>query len=335
MDQVARRERATETGAEAGGSGPARSPHAGDARPAHGLHAGDAAPARLRRRLESGPPLVLDGALGTELERRGAHCELPLWSARALVDAPELVRAIHAEYVAAGCELLTANTFRTQRRTLARAGLGAQAAELTALALRLAREAAAAAGARVFVAGSLAPLEDCWHPERVPDEGALAREHADHAANLARAGADAILVETMGTRREARAAVAAAAASGLPCIASFCCGPGARLLSGEPLADALASVLSLAPVAVLVNCLPPRDAEACIATLAASGLPFGLAPNLGAPGAGPGAPREDECSPEAFAAHAARWIAAGARLVGGCCGTTPAHLRAVSRRVRA
>jgi len=296
--------------------------------------AGAARPDRLRRRLEAGPPLVFDGALGTELERRGAACDLPLWSARALLDAPDLVRAIHADYAAAGCDVLTANSFRTQQRTLARAGLGDRAAELTALALRLAREAADAAGRLVLVVGSMAPLEDCWHPERVPGDDALAREHAEHAANLARAGADAIAVETMGTLREARAAVAAAAATGLPCLASFCCDPGARLISGEPLADALAAVTPFAPAALLVNCLPPIDAEACIPALAATGLPFGLQPNLGAPGFEPGAPRRDDCSPDAFAARAARWIAAGARLVGGCCGTTPAHLRAVCQRVR-
>ncbi|MCC6642745.1 MAG: homocysteine S-methyltransferase family protein, partial [Deltaproteobacteria bacterium] len=88
--------------------------------------------------------MILDGALGTELERRGVPSALPLWSAHALLERPDLVRAIHAEYVAAGAEILTANTFRTQERTLARAGFGARAAELTALAVRLAREAAIA-----------------------------------------------------------------------------------------------------------------------------------------------------------------------------------------------
>lgn len=285
--------------------------------------------AALRARLADGPPLVLDGALGTELERRGAACGLPLWSARALLDAPQLVRAIHFDYVTAGCDILTANTFRTQRRTLARAGLGDRAAELSALAVRLAREAAATADRRVLVVGSTAPLEDCWHPERVPDPATLAREHAAHARQLADAGADAILVETMGTSREAMAAVEAAVDTGLPCVASLCCGPGARLLSGEPIARVLAALARLGPVALLVNCLPASDADACLPALATCGLPFGVQPNLGAPRRASETSWSDALCPAAFAAFGARWIASGARLVGGCCGTTPAHLGAL------
>jgi S-methylmethionine-dependent homocysteine/selenocysteine methylase len=288
----------------------------------------------LDARLASGPALILDGALGTELERRGAESALPLWSARALLERPQLVRAIHEDYVAAGVELLTADTFRTQRRTLARAGLGQRAPELTARAVALAREAAAGAvGRRVFVAGSIAPLEDCYSPELVPGADALADEHAEHASVLARAGADLLLVETMNTIREARAAVRAARATGLATWVSFVCAPGARLLSGEPLGEALGAVAPLGPQAVLVNCLPPDDASACLPLLHETGLPFGVYANLGAPTADGGFRRSAECPPAAFAAHALAWTQAGARIVGGCCGTTPDHLRAVSRRL--
>ena len=150
----------------------------------------------LRARLVAGPPLLLDGALGTELERRGAPSALPLWSTHALLHRPALVQAIHREYVAAGAAVLTANTFRTQRRTLARAGLTEAAAALTARAVALARAAAAGADPAadaVLVAGSAPPLEDCYRPDLVPDDAALAREHAEHARNLAAAGADLVL----------------------------------------------------------------------------------------------------------------------------------------------
>ncbi len=98
--------------------------------------------ALLRSRILSGRPLLLDGATGTELERRGVPSALPLWSAHALLESPQTVAEIHAEYVAAGAEVLTANTFRTQRRTLERAGMGERAEELTALAVSLARRGA-------------------------------------------------------------------------------------------------------------------------------------------------------------------------------------------------
>ena len=101
-----------------------------------------------------------------------------------MIEVPETVLAIHRAYAAAGAQALTANTFRTQRRTLEKAGQGDRAGELT--------EAGGGAGARgrsesgIFVLGSAPPLEDCFHPELVPDDASLAREHGEHARNLVR-----------------------------------------------------------------------------------------------------------------------------------------------------
>lgn len=295
--------------------------------------------AGLRERMRAAharraPALVLDGAVGTELEARGFPAPLPLWSARALLERPALVAEIHRDYVAAGAELLTANSFRTHRRSLLAGGAGERAAELTALAVSLAREAARAAPRATFVLGSAAPLEDCFRPDLVPGDAALAREHAEHAEHLAAAGADAILVETMNCVREAAAAARAAAASGLPVLVSFVCGEPARLLSGEPLAAALDAVAAAAPLAVSVNCLPPAAAETCLATLAASGLPFGLYPNLGAPDPERAFARSADCTPAELGARAEGWLAAGACFVGGCCGTRPAHVRALAEAAR-
>lgn len=277
--------------------------------------------------------LLLDGATGTELERRGVRTTLPLWSAHALLEAPETLAAVHRAYVQAGADALTACTFRTQRRTLARAGLGERAAELTALAVELARQQTRNATRPVLVFGSIAPLEDCWQPGLAPEDAALAREHAEHAAHLAAAGVDALLVETQGSIREALAAVAAATATGLPVIISFCCGAEAHLLSGERLAHALDAVLPLAPDAVAVNCLPPDRVAACLPLLSQTGLPFGVYANLGAPGSSPDAPREYARTPDEYTAHALSWLAAGASLVGGCCGTEPAHVRALATAI--
>ncbi len=284
--------------------------------------------ADLVRRLAGGAPLLLDGATGTELERRGTRTGLPLWSTHALLEAPDLVARIHADYAAAGAEALTANTFRTQRRTLEPAGLGERAGELTTLSVELARRGGAA-----YVLGSAPPLEDSYRPDLVPDDSALDAEHREHAAHLAAAGVDAILVETMNTIREARAAARAARATGLPLLVSFVCWEGARLLSGETLEDALAAVAPARPSALLVNCLPPSNVAACLALLAGSGLPFGVYANLGAPNDETGFTRSEDCHPEDFGDLAARWLAAGAHIVGGCCGTTPDHIRAIAERI--
>jgi S-methylmethionine-dependent homocysteine/selenocysteine methylase len=288
-------------------------------------------PERLSQRLQSGRPVLLDGATGTELERRGIATRLPLWSAAALVHAPELVGQIHRDYASAGAEALTANTFRTQRRTLAREGLGDRAAELTALAVGLAREAAASADARPLVLGSDPPLEDCYRPDLVPDPASLEREHAEHCENLAAAGVDAILCETHNCLREACAAARAASATGLPVLVSFVCWEGATLLSGERLADAVLAVRALRPAALLVNCLPPSNVMACLPVLASAGLPFGVYANLGAPDDATGFRRSETVTPRDFAAAASGWVAAGARLVGGCCGTAPAHIEAIRK----
>jgi len=301
--------------------------------------------ATFSARLAAGPVLVLDGAMGTELERRGVATPLPAWTASALRTAPAAVLAIHREYVAAGADLLTTATFRTTRRALAAAGAADAAAEsaaLTALAVDLARTAAAAApgGRRVFVLGSMAPLADCFRPDLVPAPAALDEEHAAHASHLAAAGVDAILVETMNTRREAAAAVAAARATGLPVLVSFITGADGNLLDGEPLATVIPALLAAGPAAVLVNCTPVEVTARVLAALTAlaGSTPVGAYANIGHQPAG-GAPRPPAESPAmppaAFGRHARAWVQAGARIVGGCCGTTPAHIAAVRAAVDA
>src|SRR4029453_3370540 len=123
---------------------------------------------RFRERLGTGAPLLLDSAMGTELQRRDADTKLPLWSAAALVRDPELVWTIHSDEVSAGADILTANTFRTHARSLAKAGLAERSGELGALAVQLAHQAAAAPGRDIFVAGSLSPLEDSFPPALRP-----------------------------------------------------------------------------------------------------------------------------------------------------------------------
>jgi S-methylmethionine-dependent homocysteine/selenocysteine methylase len=287
--------------------------------------------ARLRERIARGAPVLLDGALGTELEREGIRSELPLWTTHALLEAPQSVAAIHRRYALAGAEILTAATFRTQRRTLARANLAGRAAELTHRAVDLAIQAAGSVPTRPLVAGSAPPLEDCYRPDRVPDPEDSEREHEEHAANLEDAGVDLVLIETMNTASEAAAAARAARAHGLPFLISLVCGHDGRLLSGEPLAAAVESLAVYRPLALAVNCLPPSAVPLCLPALRDSGLPFGVYANLGEPRAGE-PQRNEECTPEEFAGHAETWVAAGARLIGGCCGTRAAHIAELAAR---
>jgi S-methylmethionine-dependent homocysteine/selenocysteine methylase len=287
-----------------------------------------------------GRPLVLDAAMGSELPRRGIPTRLPLWSAHALLEAPDVVRAIHADHAAAGAEVLTANTFRTNPRTLERCGLADRQRELTALAVRLAREAAASAGAvlagppgggarPVLVAGSIAPVEDCYEPELVPPDAELEREHAAMARSLAAAGCDLLLIETMNTLREARTALAAARETGLPAWVSFVVQPGGRLLSGEDLSAAAREVVRGGAELVLVNCAPPPVADEAFGILrGAVEVPCGVYPNYGHADPDMGW-TSDPLDPEWFGGFARRWFEKGAGVVGGCCGTTVEHVRAI------
>ncbi len=299
-------------------------------------------------RLASGRMLLLDGATGTELQRRGVDTSLPLWSARALLEAPDVLRAIHRDYAAAGADIITTNTFRTHRRTLARAGLGEGARALTPLAVKIAREVAQQGDHEIFVAGSMSPLEDCYSPQLVPPDGELWIEHAEMAHDLAQAGCDLLLVETMNTSREAVIAARCAATTGLPVCVSFVAGlnglppdqvdEGAAhealarvtLLSGESITGAVQAVQRLRPAVILINCVPLAYIDRAFDELrAAHRGPIGLYANVGHADDRIGWTLTDDVQPAAYAQHARYWMQRGAAIIGGCCGTTPDHIAAL------
>ncbi|RIK41337.1 MAG: homocysteine S-methyltransferase family protein [Chloroflexi bacterium] len=296
------------------------------------MAAGVAPQMTIQQRLAQPEPVILDGAVGTELQRRGIQTTMPLWSAHGLLEAPELVQAIHEEYIRAGAEIITTNTFRTGIRTMTAGGIGDRARELTHLAVRLAQAARANAATRpVWIAGSIAPVEDCYSPELVPDEATCRAEHGLLATWLAEAGCDLLLVETMNTVREARAALEAANATGLPSMCSFVTGHDGNLLSGETLEEAVAALAPLGPIAFLINCVPPEYIERPFRELArVSPVPVGLYSHLGEPGAILGWEFHGEISPQHYGQHGHNWRAWGAKIIGGCCGTTPEHVAALT-----
>ncbi|HQR45975.1 MAG TPA: homocysteine S-methyltransferase family protein [Thermoanaerobaculia bacterium] len=302
--------------------------------------------AALEDAAASGRPLLLDAAMGTELAVRGADTSPPLWSARALRDDPDLVRTIHAENVAAGADVLTLDSFRLHERNVRRERReapspderGPDAGRLIARAAALARRAAAdaPAGKRIWIAGSLAPLEDCYRPDLVPSRDDLDREHREMAEALAAAGCDLILVETMNAVRELVAAVRAAEATGLPVVASMVTNGDGRLLSGEPVEEAARSLLALpgTPAAFGVNCVPARLVGRDLDRLreAAPGVPLCVYANTGRALDEARGLYTEPVAPEAYAVLAGGWLDAGrVALVGSCCGTTASHTRALRR----
>ena len=282
-------------------------------------------------------PVLLDGAVGTELARRGVDTTLPLWSARALFDDPGLqtLTRIHQDYARAGAEILVTNTFRTTRRSLDRAGKGGDWREANRRAIECARQGAATGGV-CLVAGGLAPLEDCYRPDLVPPREACVSEHRMQADLLAASGVDLLFIETMNCRREAEAALLAACDTGLPVLLSFCPRAPRHLLSGEPLEEAVQHLAELggdALRAVLLNCATPEAMQAVFPPFmtTAPGLPHGLYAHLGEPDEVTGWRLPERHEPEAYASWMRPRIGEGARLIGGCCGTTPDHTAALAR----
>jgi S-methylmethionine-dependent homocysteine/selenocysteine methylase len=270
--------------------------------------------------------VLLDGPMGTELERRGVALPPPAWSARALEAAPEAVAAIHREYAAVGATVHRANTFRTHQRSS-----GQLWHELAQRAVELAR-ANARAGQRV--AGSIGPLEDCYRPDLSPGVEARA-EHRALASVLAASGVDLLFCETFPHPIEAAVAVEAAVETGVPTWVSLTPAPDGSLMTPAEVRAAARACVSAGAQAVLVNCLAARRTLGYVRELAGLGVPFGAYANAGRPDEGLGwASVADPRAAEAYADLARTWIDAGATIVGGCCGTGPAHIEAVIRSSR-
>ncbi len=276
--------------------------------------------------------LILDGAMGTELQRRDVDTGLPLWSANALIAHPEVVLQIHKDYIAAGADIITTNTFRTTRRTLRRANLPDRSMQLTANAVELAQRARESFPNReVLIAGSIAPLEDCYRPDLVPSDEELREEHTELAERLANADVDFIMLETMNTIREAYAACSAATSTGKEVVVSFICNKEGNLYSGEQLAEAITTITELRPAAFSLNCVSPRYLEPAITNLKAhTNLPFGVYGNVGLPESEQrGWEFTHDILEDEYADYARQWHRSGASIIGGCCGTTPEYIGAI------
>ncbi len=297
-------------------------------------------------RAPDGGFILLDGGLGVSLAARGIDTRGPLFSSCALLDARGLaaLEQVHREFARAGAEVLTTATFRTSRRSLQRAGLADRFDELVQAAVRAARAGAAAAGetgasgdgrraARVRIAGSLAPLEDCYAPRRSPPEARAFAEHQEHARALAAAGCDLLLVETICSAREGLAAVRAAASTGLAVWASAQLSPRGALPDGSPAAAFFLDARAAGAEALLINCTPCDGIDAALPTLrlaaARAGAAFGVYPQLGEIDPRSGWASGPVLPPSLFAARARRWLEAGASILGGCCGAGPDAIAAL------
>lgn len=284
-------------------------------------------------RLRGHQVVVCDGAMGTMLHAAGVSLDRCLPELN--VSRPALVRDLHAAYVSAGAQILQTNTFGANRLRLAGSGLENSVSEINIAGARLAREAVQRAGHPVLIAGSVGPAVSAPAVRRVP-AGARADSLREQIAALCD-WVDLLILETFGDLESLVQAVEVTTSeSDLPVVAQLTFGDDGRTLRGEDPALAAAVLSDLPVIALGANCtVGPAVLVGVVAELAGhTQLPVAVQPNAGMPQRLGGQVRYAR-NAAYFAQAAQRFVAAGATLLGGCCGTTPAHVRAISQAVAA
>ncbi len=285
-------------------------------------------------------PVLADGAMGTVVYGRGIFINR-CYDELNLTD-PGLILSIHEEYLQAGAEILETNTFGANRFRLARHGLGGKVAEINAAGVRLARQAVEhlkdKQASEAWVAGSVGPLGVRLEPLGKTGLDEARAAFAEQIRSLAEAGVDLLIIETMPALNEAHEALEAAreTAPDLPVLVMVTVDDEGNCLDGSSPEQAAALLTEWGASAIGVNCStgPATVLTAIEAMRAATTLPLAAMPNAGMPRAVEGR-NIYLCSPEYMASFARKAINAGAQIVGGCCGTTPNHIRAMRSAIRA
>ena len=298
----------------------------------------------IAQRFSDPRPIILDGAVSTELQRAGVPMSADTWSGLAAITHPDVLRDLHVRYLRAGAEVITANTYAAAPQHVAAAGFGDRAREINLRSVELALEAReAAANGPAWVAGSLSLMA----PRFRSANRQAPLEHAEglrrQAEWLAEAGVDLLVLEMLRDIEWSAAAVDAALSAGLPVWSGFSCAvdeDGGLVTQGTvgepmPFEDALRAVTGRGETLVAVmhseidDTGPGLDCARRVCE-----APLGAWPNCGTIEP-PDWQFVGVATPEAFAGTAARWVEEGVKVIGGCCGLGPEHIRAVAERLRA
>ncbi len=293
----------------------------------------------LKERLQAGRIILLDGATGTELEKRGVSMNSKAWTAEAVLTCPEAVRAVHRDYILAGAEVITVNSFSLAKHMLLPAGLSGKFRELNEAAVRLAILARTdVATSPVAIAGSIAPTTFCLEPAKGYLQAAEARSgYVEQAEILCQAGVDLLIVEMIGDVEQGSLAVQAACGTGLPVWLGFSCRQaeaGQLMLwdRGHTLSEAVGVIAKIGGSAAFI-----MHTDVALAAQAFTELKQCWPGTLGVYAHSgvfvmPNWQFNDVIAPEEYAHEAGTWIQMGAQIVGGCCGIGPAHIRELKKR---
>jgi 5-methyltetrahydrofolate--homocysteine methyltransferase len=282
-------------------------------------------------RLKSGDILVADGATGTNYQQMGIEIGVPPeeW----VFDKPENVLALHRAFVDAGSDIILTCTFGGTRLRMRDSKYADRAPELNRRAAELARQAASSR-AGVLVAGSMGPTGTLMEPLGELTHAAAVDTYAEQAAALTEGGVDLLLLETFFALEEGIAAIEGVKrASALPLVVSFSYDQGTRTMMGLSPTQVIQAIAPLGVAAIGANCGKSLDSmEQIIKEMAAqkTAVPLWIKPNAGLPRMDGDIARYDT-APATMAEYTTRYIQAGAQIVGGCCGNSPAHVAAIAR----
>jgi S-methylmethionine-dependent homocysteine/selenocysteine methylase len=296
---------------------------------------------------------ILDGGMSRELQRLGAQLKQPEWSALALIDAPDIVRQVHAEFIEAGADVVTTNSYALVPFHIGEERFQKEGASLIALSGKLAREAADASGRKVTVAGGLPPIFGSYEPQNF--DPARVQDYLKVLVKNLGPHVDVWLGETLSLIAEGDAVREAVAETGKPFWVSFTLNDDAaqvdgnepQLRSGETVRAAAEWAAGSGAAALLFNCSKPEVMKAAVETAASVFKDKGVSIDIGvyanafegeqgdsAANEGLHGTRAD-LTDDAYSRFACEWADAGATMIGGCCGIGAAHIHTVAGALRA
>ncbi|MBM89518.1 MAG: homocysteine S-methyltransferase [Gammaproteobacteria bacterium] len=285
---------------------------------------------------------ILDAGMGRTLSMKGVDIPPTIWSANALLVAPEVVVEVHRENISAGADIITTNSYGIIRKDLAKEDIEDQYTQLNELAGSLAQTAVKESGANVLIAGSLPPQNGSYRPDLVLDEAVIRPLYEEQAESLSDY-VDLFICETMSTIKEAVAACSAALQSSKPVIVGLTLHDDEKLClkSGEPLTDAISALQQLGVTGIVANCCLPERISDAMPELVKADVNFtgGYANAFtqipsdwlldGEKGTDGRLVLREDLAPDRYCHFVEDWINQGANFVGGCCGTTALHIREI------
>jgi len=286
---------------------------------------------------------LIDGGMGQELLKRSGAKPSPLWSAQVMMDYPDIVRDLHADFITAGARVITLNTYSATPERLARDAEESMFESLQKTAIEIAlsaREKAAVEGVRI--AGCLPPLVASYRPDQAPRDDIMLATY-QRIVEVQQPCVDLFMCETMASIREANAALSAAKDTGLPVWVGLTVADDSsvKLRNGDELSDAVQQMDELGATAKLLNCSKPEAISASWQTLSSGSGPIGAYANgftsisaLEPGGTVDSLEARHDLGPQNYADFVMQWVEQGAQIVGGCCEVGPAHIAAIAHRLR-